>query len=288
MASFYSGAALEALRWWDFSWNPTADINMKTYLIVLAAILGAAIAVDYCALPTCMDKHVACNNKGNFSVDCPKDVREIKIEPHRKLILTLFNELRNNVAGGTIENLPKAVRMAKMSWCEELAHLASYNVRTCESITDKCRSTERFAYAGQNNVIFSYSGAESEYTDAEILKEQIENWFAERSNATPEILANFPEELPNKNVAKFTIAVAEKNTHVGCAAVRFSRDFYNHFVLTCNFATSNIIGQPVYTPGEKATTGCKNRYGAAFDFPNLCYAKEIYDNEKVVAGIKVF
>ncbi|XP_037714988.1 antigen 5 like allergen Cul n 1-like [Drosophila subpulchrella] len=258
------------------------------FLLLAVGLFGSSLAVDYCALPTCLDKHIACNNKGNFSENCPKDVREVKIEPHHKLILTLFNELRNNVAGGKIEGLPKAIRMAKMSWCEELSHLALLNVQTCESLPDKCRSTERFAYAGQNNAIFSYSGAETEYTDAELIKEQIENWFAQRSNASPEILASFPEELPSKDVAKFTISVAEKNTHVGCAAVRFSRDFYNHFVLTCNFATSNIVGQPVYTPGEKSTTGCKNRYGAAFDYPNLCYAKEIYDNEKVIENARVF
>ncbi|KAH8383162.1 hypothetical protein KR009_007109, partial [Drosophila setifemur] len=257
------------------------------FLILFSSFLGITIAVDYCALPTCLDKHIACNNKGNFSDSCPNDVRTVKMESHQKLILSLFNELRNNVAGGKIEGLPKAVRMAKMSWCEELTYLALLNVKTCESLPDKCRSTERFAYAGQNNAIFSYSGAETEYTDAEIVKEQIELWFAERANVSPEILANFPEELPNNNVGKFTIAVAEKNTHVGCAAVRFSKDFYNHFVLTCNFATSNIVGQPIYNPGEKSTSGCKNRYGAAFDYPNLCYAKEIYDNEKVITSSKM-
>ncbi|KAH8359008.1 hypothetical protein KR093_003864, partial [Drosophila rubida] len=262
--------------------------NKMRFLIVFAALAGIAAAIDYCALPTCLDKHIACNNKGNFGEECPKDVRQVKIDPHQKLILSLFNELRNKVAGGQFENLPKAVRMAKMSWCEELTQLAVLNVKTCQSLPDKCRSTERFAYAGQNNAVFSYSGAESEYTDAEIIKEQVENWFAERTNTPPEILASFPEELPNKNVAKFTIAVAEKNTHVGCGAVRFTRDFYNHFVLTCNFATTNVIGQSVYTPGDKATSGCKNRYGAAFDYPNLCYAKEIYDNEKIVSDIRLF
>jgi len=86
-------------------------------------------------------------------------VRKVNIKPHEKLILTLFNELRNDVAGGSIEGLPKASRMAKMTWCEELTYLALLNVMTCQSLPDKCRSTERFAYAGQNNAIFSYSGA---------------------------------------------------------------------------------------------------------------------------------
>ncbi|EDV91275.1 antigen 5 like allergen Cul n 1 [Drosophila grimshawi] len=261
--------------------------KVVSFILLATALVGLVASVDYCALPTCLDKHIACNNKGEFSEECPKSVREVKIQPHEKLILSLFNELRNNVAGGGIEGLPRAVRMAKMTWCEELTHLALFNVKTCQSLPDKCRSTERFAYAGQNNAIFSYSGAESEYTDAEIIKEQIENWFKERANTSPDMLASFPEELTNRNVAKFTIAVAEKNTHLGCAAVRFSRDYYNHFVLTCNFATTNFVGQPVYTPGEKATTGCRNRYGAAFDYPNLCYAKEIYDNEQVIADVRL-
>lgn len=33
-------------------------------LILVTAFLGIAFAVDYCALPTCLDKHIACNNKG--------------------------------------------------------------------------------------------------------------------------------------------------------------------------------------------------------------------------------
>jgi len=40
---------------------------MKT-IIVLAFLIGATIAVDYCALPTCLDKHIACNNKGVSNV----------------------------------------------------------------------------------------------------------------------------------------------------------------------------------------------------------------------------
>lgn len=33
-------------------------------LVLLVALAGIATAVDYCALPTCLDKHIACNNKG--------------------------------------------------------------------------------------------------------------------------------------------------------------------------------------------------------------------------------
>lgn len=30
----------------------------------MTALVGIVSAVDYCALPTCLDKHIACNNKG--------------------------------------------------------------------------------------------------------------------------------------------------------------------------------------------------------------------------------
>lgn len=36
---------------------------MQVFL-VLTTLAGLASAVDYCALPTCLDKHIACNNKG--------------------------------------------------------------------------------------------------------------------------------------------------------------------------------------------------------------------------------
>lgn len=31
---------------------------------ILATLTGFVAAVDYCSLPTCLDKHIACNNKG--------------------------------------------------------------------------------------------------------------------------------------------------------------------------------------------------------------------------------
>jgi len=36
----------------------------KVLQLILLAVVAISSAVDYCALPTCLDKHVACNNKG--------------------------------------------------------------------------------------------------------------------------------------------------------------------------------------------------------------------------------
>jgi len=78
-------------------------------------------------------------------------------------------------------------------------------------------------------------------------------------------------------VGDFTIAINEKNGDIGCAAVRFKKDFYNHFSFVCNFPVGNLIGQPIYTIGDEPTVDCRNRYGASYDYPNLCHIKENYN-----------
>lgn len=199
----------------------------------------------------------------------------VNIDEHQQLILSLFNHLRNNVAGGEIDGLPKAVRMAKMSWCEDLSYLAQLNVMKCQSLPDRCHSTKRFAHSGQNNALFIYGSGKADYSDAYIIKKQIENWFSYRKYASAEMMTSFPDQLPIKKVVQFIIAVHENNTHVGCAAVRFSLDLYTHFILTCNFATSIVIGEPVYIAGRKAADACKKR--PAFDYPNLCADNDIIE-----------
>lgn len=185
----------------------------------------------------------------------------------------MFNDFRNNVAGGEIKGFPKAIRMVKMSWCEDLAYLAQLNVITCQSRPDRCHSTNRFEFPGQNRALFIYDSGKADYKDEYIIMEEIENWFSYRKFATAKTLVSFVDESPNKKVGQFTIVVNEKNSHVGCAAVRFSLEFYNHFIFTCNFARRNVVDQPVYISGPEAASGCRNR--RAFDYPNLCSDNDI-------------
>jgi len=37
---------------------------IPVFLLLGIGLFGSSLAVDYCALPTCLDKHIACNNKG--------------------------------------------------------------------------------------------------------------------------------------------------------------------------------------------------------------------------------
>ena len=124
------------------------------------------------------------------------DVKMVDMAPHKTMIMKMFNELRNEIAGGHIEPFPIATRMAHMKWSPELEYLATLNVRTCRNQYDKCRSTKLFPYAGQNIAIYSYTGEEDLYTDDEIIKERIEEWLEQYKNTDPEIINSFPAQLP--------------------------------------------------------------------------------------------
>lgn len=66
----------------------------------------------------------------------------------------------------------------------------------------------------------------------------------------------------------------EKNTHAGCAASFYSEGGWNYFLMACNYATTNWIGQPVYQAGTKAS-GC--RKGANTNYRGLCKPTEVYN-----------
>lgn len=88
----------------------------------------------------------------------------------------LFNNLRNDVAGGSYRNLPVAARMAKMSWSSELAWFAHLDVIQCKKTTHQCLSSPNFYYIGLiNEEVFSLFG-ESHRKNLEIMREVIEYW----------------------------------------------------------------------------------------------------------------
>lgn len=68
--------------------------------------------------------------------------------------------------------------------------------------------------------------------------------------------------------------MADRNTHVGCAAATYN----NIYLLACNYATTNMIGFPIYascsSPGSSCSTGNNPQY------PNLCSTSEVYSVNK--------
>lgn len=56
-------------------------------------------------------------------------------------ILDGHNDRRNRIAIGGISPFPRAIRMAKMTWNDEMAMLAGLNTRQCQMKHDACRNT---------------------------------------------------------------------------------------------------------------------------------------------------
>lgn len=67
--------------------------------------------------------------------------------------------------------------------------------------------------------------------------------------------------------------VQQVNTAVGCAAAIYTINSVNNFLLACNYATTNIVGAPVYVRGPTAV-GCKT--GTNVNYAGLCKVAEVY------------
>lgn len=65
--------------------------------------------------------------------------------------------------------------------------------------------------------------------------------------------------------------VNEKQTHVGCALVKYSDAQYFWLYLVCNYAYTNMETRPVYETGT-ASSGCST--GCHDDYKGLCKATE--------------
>ena len=65
----------------------------------------------------------------------------------------------------------------------------------------------------------------------------------------------------------------EANTHIGCAAVRYTDNGWTNFLMACNYATTNLKNHRMYASGTTAS-GCKS--GISSTYPNLCSTSENY------------
>lgn len=65
----------------------------------------------------------------------------------------------------------------------------------------------------------------------------------------------------------------QANTAVGCAVASYVSNSLNNFLLACNYATTNIVGEPVYRRGITAA-GCNT--GTNINYSGLCKVAEVY------------
>lgn len=65
----------------------------------------------------------------------------------------------------------------------------------------------------------------------------------------------------------------ERQTHVGCSAVTYSKQTGKELIMACSFATFTNKTQPIYTLGSP-TSGCQTGYNLYY--PALCSEQEEY------------
>ncbi|KAH8342437.1 hypothetical protein KR059_007496, partial [Drosophila kikkawai] len=256
--------------------------------------------MDYCQSVLCPihKRHIACNNKGTLSKQCPSNAKVVNLSALHDLILNEHNAYRNLLASGKIKHLPQPERMATLQWHDELEYLATLNVKQCALQSDPCHNTLEFRTSGQNLALINITQlAETDdnhtdasllkltnhtdhqslldltnHTDENLIKLVIATWWDESANVTGEDVRRFPKGKLEDSAGHFAVMARENNTFVGCAALKFDKSKGQpHFLLACNYASDYICDWPLY---KEKSFGCKS--GLDLKYPFLCKAGEQY------------
>ncbi|KAM8709919.1 hypothetical protein ACLKA7_016684 [Drosophila subpalustris] len=244
-----------------------------TLLLLLQQVYGQNATTNYCQPGLCpmLKKHIACRNNGELAKACPPNAQLLNLTQYQPLILNEHNLLRNLLASGKVENLPMPEKMATMQWSEELEQLATLNVKQCALIHDPCHNTPEFRNSGQNLALQNISTA-VEVTDEELIKSNIDNWWDQSSNLTRERVENYPKDTKISDfIRNFAVMARDNNTYVGCAAMRYTKNFLQHFLLACNYASNVVPEYPIYRIKSR---GCQSGHDKFF--PALCKTGEQY------------
>ncbi|XP_049311695.1 antigen 5 like allergen Cul n 1-like isoform X3 [Bactrocera dorsalis] len=250
-----------------------------TLLVSLLTFLDSAHSTDYCNPDLCRHgTNIACNNDGQFSSSCinPRMVELTASE--KEALVNMHNEKRNTVAGGSTMLKP-ACRMATMEWDEELASMAAFNVKRCKIEHDDCRNTDTFRHSGQNIAWMNFYGAPNVTI---MSKRAMDLWYNEIMDTDQAIIDKYPRNYDGNVIGHFTVIMADRNIRVGCASIiyREEGDDFDGFLLTCNYATTNVVNFRIYKSCSEPAVECET--GTNPDFPNLCSTSETYDLNKFV------
>lgn len=111
---------------------------------------------------------------------------DAKVEPINAALQTAIvnkhNAYRNIIAKGGFSGFTAAGRMASMKWNDELAKIATFNVKQCAMRHDACRNTAAFKYSGQNLAYMGWSGTTR--TVQEVALSSVEMWYNEYKDCT--------------------------------------------------------------------------------------------------------
>nr|CAR93762.1 CG9822-PA [Drosophila melanogaster]CAR93765.1 CG9822-PA [Drosophila melanogaster]CAR93767.1 CG9822-PA [Drosophila melanogaster] len=246
----------------------------------LLIILGMASSqpLSWCDPDLCPDNtvHIACNNDGKFHESCSPDATMVDLKPYRKLIVNEHNKRRNYIASGSLPGYYPATRMATMVWDEELEYLATLNLKTCYLEHDDCHNSYRFRNLGQN-----LCGVDRrrnwDLNVTNLVEQSMGLWFGEHKLIDSSYITDFKLTKDLEKYGHFVETVLDRNTHVGCAMMRFTNPQYPFLYIyntACNYASVYAIGVPVYNAGKPAS---ECRTGSNPEYPALCSIKEQYN-----------
>ncbi|XP_067634348.1 venom allergen-1-like [Eurosta solidaginis] len=220
--------------------------------------------------------HIACNNNGRFRKNCPADAMLYDLRRYHEHILHEHNKRRNFVALGKLPGYYPAARMATMVWDEELAYLASLNLKVCYVEHDDCNNSYRFPSVGQNlSGVDRQSDLEANVED--IMAMSMGLWFGEYSLINSNYISSFRVAWNFEKYGHFAEMMIDRNTHVGCAMSRYTHPTYPFLYIyntACNYASKYALDTPIYRVGKPASeciTGPNPHY------PGLCSKREKYN-----------
>ncbi|XP_064553171.1 tabinhibitin 7-like [Drosophila montana] len=231
----------------------------------------------YCKTARCGIKNVACRNSRNMSVACTPGSKVVSLSPYRELLLHQFNSFRNKVAAGYTRTLFPAGRMARMAWSNELEDFAKMYIKKCVYSPRPCMASVQFAAIGSIYDGLSYSGSQKSHKVPEITEELLNGWFEDARFVTRELSLRLKHDFSRPTVRQAVLLMADRNTHVGCSAMRLSNGMVNQFFITCTFATDNLLNKPIYKVRATAGSLCKQRDST---YNNLCALGEVYNNDR--------
>ncbi|XP_017030419.1 tabinhibitin 7-like [Drosophila kikkawai] len=259
---------------------------MSSIVLAIFLVFGSipglvAFEIDkliYCNLSRCGEENVVCR-KVNYSSPCRPRARLVSLsDEQRNVILNTVNQFRNTAAAGLTHKLLPAGRMARIQWSPELEHFAMMDAMSCVSMTRPCMTSPNFPNMGSIFDMYSYLGKRQ--NSLKIITEMISQWTSEGRYVTSKQTAFLSENSDLKFILRVALLMSERNTHMGCSAVKLQHQRFRYLYLSCTFATMNILGLPIYRSAKSPAQMCLKRDVL---FTNLCAAGEKYlENAKLV------
>ncbi|CAL8072787.1 unnamed protein product [Calicophoron daubneyi] len=166
------------------------------------------------------------------------------------LILSMHNDLREQVSRGELSGQPKAKNVFPLVWDNELANLAESLAKTCVYHHDGA-SLPEYGRLGQNIAVNVN------------VKEGVQMWIDEYKSY------DYASNTCEGSCQHYTEMVASRSNIIGCAVEDCTgRGAHNYFIV-CNYAPlGNINGERPYEEEEREQEEPKNDCSSPFPLEN--------------------